>query len=113
MSAKEAAYNHTEQLIDEANLLIRQNEKSRQIRKITKLYKYKFGWSRSTAFLYILKSVPEIVKEITEHGLKNYNLTQLYAAMDKKQLSLVIKRLEQIEKRNESAAIAEEVESDR
>ena len=113
MSAKEAAYIHTEQLIDEANLLIRQNEKSRQIRKITKLYKYKFGWPRSTAFLYILKSVPELVPDITEDTLKHYNLTRLYAAMDKKQLSHVIKRLEQIEKRNEAKAVAEEVENDR
>jgi hypothetical protein len=111
MSAKEAAYNYTAQLIDEANLLIRQNEKSRQIRKITKLYKYKFGWSRSTAFLYILKTLPELLTSISEDIMKHYNLTRLYAAADKRQLSLVIKRLEMIEKRNEQDKTREEIEA--
>lgn len=101
MSAKDVAYKHTEQIIDEANMLIRQHDNARQIRKITKIYKYKFGWPRSSAFLFILKTVPELKETMCEDTLKHYNLTRLYAAATKKQLGQVIKRLEQIEKRNE------------
>lgn len=104
-----AAYQHTAGIIDQANAIIRESDKQRQIKKITKLWKYKFGWSRKIIFLYILKTLPELKAQITEECLKSFNLSQLYAATDKKQLSLVIQRLEQIEKRNESQKVEEEL----
>ena len=105
----EAAYQASAKIIDDVNALIRETDKQRQIKKITKIYKYKFGWSRKTLFLYVMRSMPEIVENITEDSLKSYNLTQLYAAMDKKQLSTLIKKLEQIEKRNESRKVEDEL----
>lgn len=104
-----AAYEHTSGIVNQANQIIREADKQRQIKKITKIYKYIFGWSRKTAFLYILKSLPELKGSITPDCLKAYNLTMLYAAMDKKQLSLIIKRLEQIEKNNESQKVEDEL----
>lgn len=109
MTQGEAAYQHTSGIVDQANLLIREADKQRQVKKITKLYKYKFGWSRKTIFLYILKTLPELKEKITEECLKNSNLTQLYAAAEKKQLSVVIQRLEQIEKKNESQKVEDEL----
>jgi RecG-like helicase len=105
----EAAYQASAKIIDDVNVLIRNTDKQRQIKKITKIYKYKFGWSRKTLFLYVMKTMPEVVEFITEESLKSYNLTQLYAAMEKKQLSTLIKKLEQIEKRNESRAVEDEL----
>lgn len=97
----EAAYQHTAGIVDQANAIIREADKQRQIKKITKIYKYKFGWSRKTMFLYILKSIPEAKARILPEALKNYNISMLYSALSKKEMSLVIQRLEQIEKRNE------------
>ena len=105
----EAAYQKSAKLIDDVNVLIRQTDKQRQIKKITRIYKYKFGWSRKTLFLYVMKTMPEVVSNITEESLKNYNLSQLYAAMDKRSLSTLIKKLEQIEKRNESRKVEDEL----
>lgn len=103
MSAAEAAYKHTASIIDNVNSIIRTADKQRQIKKITKIYKYNFGWSRKTFMLFFLKSIPELKGEITEDALKHSNLTSLYATADKKQLSTIIKKLEMIERRNESA----------
>lgn len=105
----EAAYQESAKIIDDVNVLIRNTDKQRQIKKITKIYKYKFGWSRKTIFLYVMKSMPEVVTSINEDSIKGYNLTQLYAAMDKRQLSTLIKKLEQIEKRNESRKVEDEL----
>lgn len=97
----EAAYQQTAGIVDKANAIIREADKHRQIKKITKIYKYKFGWSRKIMFLYILKSIPEAKARIVPEALKGYNISMLYAALSKKELSLIIKRLEQIEKRND------------
>ena len=99
-----------ENLITEVNRIVRNREKAKQIAKITKLWKYRFGWSRSTAFKYILKSCPEVEPDVPAESIKNSNLTQLYAALNKAQLSKVIQRLEFIEKRNDSAAAGEVLE---
>ncbi len=105
----EAAYQESAKIIDDVNVLIRNTDKQRQIKKITKIYKYKFGWSRKTIFIYIMRTMPEVIENIPEPTLKSYNLTQLYAAMNKRQLSTLIKKLEQIEKRNESRKVEDEL----
>lgn len=87
------------EIIQEAyKILNAPNPKEKQIKKITKIAKYNFKWSRKQLFNYILKWFPEIEKDVSKNG---YNVSKLYAAMSKEQLSNIIQRLEQIEKRNQ------------
>lgn len=91
------------EIIQEAyKILNAPNPKEKQIKKITKIAKYNFKWSRKQIFNYILKWFPEIENDFNAHAFNNYNLTKLYAAMDKYQLSNIIQRLEAIERRNRS-----------
>lgn len=96
----EAAYKHTSGVIDNINEILRQDKKKKQIAKITKLYKYKFGWSRKTFMAFVLNNIPELKSEVLEEAVKNSNMTAIYAAMSKEQLSFIIKKLEFIERRN-------------
>lgn len=99
-----AAYQQTSTIIDKVNGIINTADKQRQIKKITKIYKYVFGWSRKTIILYILKSIPDLKSRVTEEAIKNANITSVYATMSKKELSLIIKKLEMIERKNESVS---------
>ena len=82
------------------NILNAPNPKEKQIKKITKIYKYNFGWTRKTMFKFITDHFPELLVDVPSWALKNYNMSALYAVMNKEQLSNVIQILEQIEKRN-------------
>jgi hypothetical protein len=80
------------------SLLLQPDPKARQIRKATRLWKYVLRWTRKSFFLYVLRWFPSL--DIPEHARKHYNLSSMYASMTKSELSNIIKRLEQIEKRN-------------
>lgn len=72
----------------------------KQVRTIVRIAKYKLSWKRSAIFSYILETCPELRERLTTHEIKNSKTSALYQLMDSKQKSLVIKRLDQIQKRN-------------
>ena len=72
----------------------------RQVNAIIAIAKYKFRWRRSTLFRYILNTFPELEVRLTPRE-KKYSITSaLYQIMDGRQKSTIIKRLDQIQKRN-------------
>jgi len=72
----------------------------KQVNAIIAIAKYKFKWRRSTLFRYILGTFPELEVRLTPRE-KKYSMTSaLYQIMDGRQKSTIIKRLDQIQKRN-------------
>jgi hypothetical protein len=72
----------------------------RQIRAIIRVAKYKLRWKRSSIFSYILESCPELRERLNVHEIKHSKTSALFQLMDSSQKSLVIKRLDQIQKHN-------------
>lgn len=89
-------------IVNEAREIIAGSTESKQVNKIFKIAKHNFGWSRKAIFEYALETCPDLKNDLSEGTLKNYNTRRLFAAMNQRQKSLMIQRLEQIEKRNRS-----------
>lgn len=75
----------------------------KQINKIIAIAKYKFHWGRKAIFNYILESVKDSGLRVTIEDAKHYKYSALLQTLSVSEKSLVIKRLEQIEKRNNAA----------
>lgn len=88
------------QILSTAKAIISKPDK--QVNKIIKIAKYKFGWSRKTIFKFIEGHLPglPIYRYLSERAIKNYSTRCLFAAMSKADKSYIIKILEQIERRN-------------
>lgn len=71
-----------------------------QDKLIIRLAKYKFGWSGEAIFNYILESVPEIRKRLTNYELRHPKLNTLFRVLNIQQKDKVIKRLIMIESKN-------------
>jgi hypothetical protein len=110
--------NKAEEIVKEANKILEQSSTGgmvftgngyqnidKQVRTIIRIAKYKFGWSRSALFTYILQTCPELRERLTNREIKNSKTSALYQIMNSKQKSLVIQRLDQIQKRNKSSNI--------
>ncbi len=74
----------------------------KQVRRIVRIAKYKFHWSRKSLFGYILKSFPELESRLKPDEIKYSKTSALYQLMTSQEKSLIIKRLEQIEKKNKT-----------
>lgn len=74
----------------------------RQVNCIVAIAKYKFKWRRSTLFRYILNTFPELEDRLTPREMRYSITSALYQIMDGRQKSTIIKRLDQIQKRNKT-----------
>lgn len=105
--------NKAEDIVKEANKILEQSgtggmvftgngyqHVDKQVRTIIRVAKYKLGWKRSSLFSYILETCPELRERLTNQEIKHSKTSALYTLMDSKQKSLVIQRLDQIQKRN-------------
>lgn len=72
----------------------------KQVKRIVKIAKYNFHWSRKALFNFILKTHESLKPRLKPEEIKYSKTSALYQLMDSKQKSLVIKRLDQIERRN-------------
>jgi len=72
----------------------------RQINKIIAIAKYKFWWGRKAIFNYCIKTVPGCDERVSEKERMRYSTSALFQKLTKAEKSLIIQRLEQIEKRN-------------
>ena len=86
-------------------ILRQPNPKQKQINKLTRLYRYVLEWPRSSFYLFVLRWFPELRFGIPIKLQNSYNTQALYAAMDSKQLSNIIQRLEAIERRNKKKGV--------
>lgn len=75
----------------------------KQINKIIAIARYKFHWGRKAIFNYICESVHDAGIRVTIEDAKHYKYSALLQTLTTAEKSLVIKRLEQIEKRNGEA----------
>lgn len=72
----------------------------KQINKIIAIAKYKFHWKRKAIFNYICDSVHDAGIRVTMEDARHYKYSSLLGSLSIEEKSLVIKRLEKIEKRN-------------
>lgn len=71
-----------------------------QRKAIIKLTKYDFRWSPEATFSFILSALPERRKRLSPWEIQNSKLNKLYSTMSRADADKVIKRLDQIKKRN-------------
>ena len=67
---------------------------------IIKLTKYEMNWSVQATFSFILGVIPERRKRLSSWEIANSKMLKLYSIMSKEDANKVIKRLDQIKKRN-------------
>jgi hypothetical protein len=75
-----------------------------QRNKIIAITKYNFKWSPEAAFSFIAEMFPDYRKRLSLWEIENSKINKLYALLNKKDADKIIKRLEQVEKRNKQAA---------
>lgn len=75
----------------------------RQRAAIIKIAKYKFNWSNEALFSYIAEMFPNYLKHLTNWEIKNSKLYKLFGRLTAKDADRIIKRLDQIQKRNKNA----------
>lgn len=68
---------------------------------IIKITKYNFGWGIESTFSYILETFPHLRKRLSSWEIENSKLRKLYSIMNAKEADKIIKRLDQIQKRNQ------------
>lgn len=73
-----------------------------QVNTIIRIAKYKLHWTRSSIFSFMLETCPEYRKRLTDHEIKHSKTSALFQLMTSADKSLVIKRLDQIQKRNKT-----------
>ena len=71
-----------------------------QRKAIIKITKYEFNWSPEATFSFILTVVPEKRKRLTSWEIQNSKLLKLYTLISYKDADKIIKKLDQIIKRN-------------
>lgn len=71
-----------------------------QVNAIVAIAKYKLKWKRRALFNYILGTFPELEARMTERETRYSITSALYQIMDGRQKSTIIKRLDQIQKKN-------------
>lgn len=69
---------------------------------IIKITKYKFNWGLAATFSYILETFPQFRKRLSPWEIQNNKLRKLYSFLTAKDADKIIKRLDQIQKRNNS-----------
>lgn len=74
-----------------------------QRKLIVKLTRYKFNWSEEATFSYIADLFPDYRKRMTLWEVENSQLDKMMRLLTNKDADKLIKRLLQIEKRNEGA----------
>lgn len=87
------------EVINEAKEIL--SKRDRQIAKIIRLTKYKFGWGRKAIFQFTIRHIAGLENRISPDVKKNFNTSRMFAAMSKEEKSHLIQILEKIERRNE------------
>jgi len=79
-----------------------QNQKMtyKQLNLIIKLTKHTWNWSPEATFSYILESCPHLRSKLTEFEIKKTKLKALFTLMQVEDADKVIKRLTQLEHKN-------------
>lgn len=102
----------SQELINEANAILSQpasglkltgdgfRRVDKQVNTIIRIAKYKLHWKRSSIFSFMLETCPEYRKRLTDHEIKHSKTSALFMLMTSADKSLVIKRLDQIQKRD-------------
>lgn len=75
----------------------------RQRNAILKLARHNFGWSDAAIFSYIAEMFPEKRKKMNTWEVQNSKIYKLFGMLSSKEADKVIKRLDQIKKRNSGA----------
>lgn len=71
-----------------------------QRKAIIRIAKYEFRWSPEATFSFILSVFPEKRKRLSSWEIQNSKLLKLYTLISSKDADKIIKRLDQIKKRN-------------
>lgn len=72
----------------------------KRINKMVALYKYRFQWSRKTFIEKCLEWIPELKEKVSESVTKNWSTKGLYAAMELRDMNIILTKLELIENNN-------------
>lgn len=87
--------------LDKVKAIVGQNRSSQAQRNaIIKISRYILGWKDESIVGYILETIPELRKKMLEYEIKKHKVYRLLNALNVKQADKVIKRLDQIQRRN-------------
>jgi len=87
--------------LDKVKAIIGQNRSTQaQNKAIIKICRYNLGWKDESICGYILETIPELRKKMLEYEIKKHKVYRFLNALNVKQADRVIKRLDQIQRRN-------------
>lgn len=71
-----------------------------QRKAIIRIASFGFKWQIPATFSFILEAIPRLRKKLSSWEIENSKIKKLYGLMTKKDADLIIKKLDQIKKRN-------------